>query len=177
MRIKRILFVICIMISFVAQAQNDTVLFSAPGGFYEDVFQLELFHYYPQNHIRYTTNGNRPTAQSPMYADPLVLDASNYSTSDIYTIVNCPSDEFYAVDSVQHCVVIRAAVFNEADECVSSVVTRSFFIKALGCDTHGLPVVSLCADTLDLFSYNRGIFVPGAWQSSSFSPMDRSLFL
>ena len=168
MRIKRILFVICIMISFAAQAQNDTVLFSAPGGFYEDVFQLELFHYYPQNHIRYTTNGNRPTARSPMYAEPLVLDASNYSTSDIYTIVNCPSDEFYAVDSVQHCVVIRAAVFNEADECISSVVTRSFFIKALGCDTHGLPVVSLCADTLDLFSYNRGIFVPGAWQSLSF---------
>ena len=54
MKIKRILFVICIMISFVAQAQNDTVLFSAPGGFYEDVFQLELYNYYPQNHIRYT---------------------------------------------------------------------------------------------------------------------------
>ena len=117
--------------------------------------------------VRYTTNGNRPTAQSPVYVGPLTLDARNYSKSDIYTIVNCPSDEFFAVDSVRHCIVIRAAVFNDAGQCISQVVTNSYFIKALGCNTHGLPAVSLCADSLDLFDYNRGIFVPGAWQSSS----------
>lgn len=149
------------------RAQNDTVLFSAQGGFYENVFSLELFNYYPQYHVRYTTNGNRPTAQSPVYVGPLVLDAGNYSKSDIYTIVNCPSDEYYAVDSVQHCIVIRAAVFNDAGQCISHVVTNSYFIKALGCNTHGLPAVSLCADSLDLFDYHRGIFVPGAWQSST----------
>ena len=35
------------------------------------------------------------------------------------------------------------------------------FIKALGCDTHGLPVVSICADSLDLFGFEQGILVPG----------------
>lgn len=167
MSVRKIAFLLCWWIGLAAQAQNDTVLFSAQGGFYENVFSLEMFNYYPQYHIRYTTNGNRPTAQSPVYVGPLTLDARNYSKSDIYTIVNCPSEEFFAVDSVRHCIVIRAAVFNDAGQCISQVVTNSYFIKALGCDTHGLPAVSLCADSLDLFGYYRGIFVPGAWQSSS----------
>ena len=166
---KRVFWIILFVFVaiFSAKAQNDTVLFSAQGGFYDDVFSLELFNYYPQNQIRYTINGNRPTAQSPIYAEPLVLDARNFSKSNIYTIINCPESEFYAVDSVQHCIVIRAAVFNETGDCISSVVTRSFFIRTLGCDTHGLPVVSLCADSLDLFGYYNGIFVPGVWCSSS----------
>ena len=164
---KRVLgFILLVFIAVVStKAQNDTVLFSAQGGFYDDVFSLELFNYYPQNQIRYTINGNRPTAQSPLFEEPLVLDASLYSKSDIYTIINCPESEFYAVDSVQHCIVIRAAVFDEAGHRISSVVTRSFFIRTLGCDTHGLPAVSLCADSLDLFGYYHGIFVSGVWCS------------
>lgn len=152
-------------LSFLAKAQNDTVLFSASGGFYEEVLQLELFNYNPQYHIRYTTNGSRPTAQSSLYEGALVLDTNLYSKSDIYTIVNCPEQSFYLPDSIQHCIVIRAAVFDENDSCISGVRTNSYFIHALGCDTHGLPVVSLCADSLDLFDYYRGIFVPGAWLS------------
>lgn len=162
MSIKKIAFVLCWLVGVAAQAQNDTVLFSARGGFYDDAFALELFNYYPQNHIRYTVNGNRPTAQSSLYDEPLMLDERNYSNSDIFTIVNCPSNEFFAVNSVEHCIVIRAAVFNDAGQCISQVVTNSYFIKALGCDTHGLPVISICADSLDLFDYHRGIFVPGA---------------
>ena len=161
-------FVLWILLASISgYAQNDTVVFSAPGGFYENVFQLELFNYFPQNHIRYTTNGNHPTAQSPLYEEPLLLDSSKYTTANIYTIIDCPDTEFYLSDSVQHCIVIRAAVFDENDSCISKVKTNSYFIRALGCDTHGLPAVSLCADSLDLFDYYRGIFVPGAWQSPS----------
>ena len=160
-----VLFVFLSTIS--AKAQNDTVIFSAKGGFYEESFSLQLYNVLTQNHIRYTTNGNRPDAQSPMYSDSLLLDESLYSKSSIYTIVNCPENEFYLPDSVQHCILIRAAVFDENDSCVSQVMTNSYFIHALGCDTHGLPVVSLCADSLDLFDYHRGIFVPGGWWSAS----------
>ena len=158
-RFCSILFVLSV--AFGAMAQNDTVVFSAKGGFYEDVFALELFNNYPQHHIRYTINGNRPTPQSPLYEETLVLNQQIYSKSNIYTIVNCPENEFYLPDSVQHCIVIRAAVFDENDSCVSQVMTNSYFIRALGCNTHGLPAVSLCADSLDLFDYERGIFVPG----------------
>ena len=167
MKTRILPLILGLFLAQAAMAQNDTVLFSARGGFYEDVLPLELFNYNPQYHIRYTTNGNRPTAQSPLYGGPLLLDASKCSRSDIYTIHDCLESEFYLPDSVQHCIVIRAAVFDEQGQCVSAVMTNSYFIHALGCDTHGLPVVSLCADSLDLFDYYRGIFVPGAWQSPS----------
>lgn len=139
----------------------EKACFSVPGGFYEESPTLEIFPFYQQHHIRFTTNGNRPTAQSRLYTEPLLLDGSLYSKSDIYTIQVCPDNLVYIPDSVQHCIVIRAAVFDENDNCISEVSTNSYFIHALGCDTHGLPVVSLCADSLDLFDYEQGIFVPG----------------
>lgn len=167
---KKLLFttLTLLFIAVSAKAQNDTVVFSAPGGFYEESFALQLYNVNTQNHIRYTVNGNRPTAKSSIYTDPLPLDTFLYSKSDIYTIVDCPEDLFFLPDSVQHCIVIRAAVFDENDSCVSQVMTQSYFIHALGCNTHGLPAVSICADSLDLFDYERGIFVPGAY----FDPLD-----
>ncbi len=166
---KKHLFAILLCIaSLSAAAQDWKVLFSASGGFYEDVFVLELFSTYPQGHIRYTVNGNRPTAQSELYTEPLVLDASLHSKSGIYTIVNTIPSQFYLPDSIQHCIVIRAAVFDDRDSCISTVTTQSYFIRALGCDTHGLPVVSICADSLDLFDYETGIFVPGI----HYNPLD-----
>ena len=123
---------------------------------------MEIFPFYQNHHIRYTTNGNRPTATSTLYTEPLLLDESLYSTSDIYTIQISPDYLVYIPDSIQHCIVIRAAVFDQNENCISEVATNSYFIHSLGCDTHGMPAVSLCADTLDLFDYNNGIFVPGA---------------
>ena len=139
MRFKHVIGTVLLLLSLAGQAQNDTVLFSARGGFYDDVFSLELFNNHPQNHIRYTINGNRPTAQSPLYEEALVLDERCYSKSDIYTIEDCLETEFFLPDSVRHCIVIRAAVFDENDSCLSQVVTNSYFIHTLGCDTHGLP--------------------------------------
>ena len=167
MRKRLCLILFALSVVFGAMAQSDTVVFSVQGGFYDDVFALELFNNYPQHHIRYTTNGNKPTAESSLYEEPLLLDASKYSKSDIYTIINCPEQDFYLADSVQRCIVIRAAVFDENDSCISAVKTNSYFIHALGCDTHGLPAVSLCADSLDLFDYETGIFVPGMHFDSS----------
>ena len=155
-------FVLWILLaSITGYAQNDTVVFSARGGFYNEEFALQLYNINPQNHIRYTTNGNRPTAQSPLYADSIWLNETKYSESDIYTVQITPDNLVYVPDSIQHCIVIRAAVFDENDSCVSQVVTNSYFIRALGCNTHGLPAVSICSDSVELFDYERGIMVPG----------------
>lgn len=144
-----------------AKAQNDTVLFSAHGGFYDEEFSLELFNYYPQNCIRYTTNGSTPTAQSPVYVAPLHLDASQYSKSNIYTIVNTIPSTFYLPNDVQKAIVIRAAAFDAEGNRLSQPVTHSYFIRSLGCDFHELPVLSITADSLALFDYETGIFIPG----------------
>ena len=165
------IILLALFIVLGAKAQNDTVVFSVPGGFYDHVFALQLSHTNPQNHIRYTTNGNCPTAQSPRYEGALTLNASMFSKSNIYTIVNTIPSVFYLPNDVQRSIVIRAAAFDQNDNCVSQIVTNSYFIRSLGSDFHGLPVVSLAADSLSLFDYETGIFVPGI----NYNPVDSTI--
>lgn len=152
--------VLASLMSNTLLAQTDLVTFSRSGGFYEDSFALSL-GCGAGHHIRYTVNGNRPTVQSSLYEGPLTLDPSLFSPSCIYEIVNCIPSTYHAVSDVKHAIVIRAAAFDDEDSCVSPVATQTYLIKSLGCDVHGLPVLSLNADSLDLFDYETGIFVPG----------------
>ena len=156
-----LLIVFGFVLASVACAQYDTLVISVTGGFYDEVPTLELRCGNPNNHIRYTINGGDPTAQSRLYTGPLTLDERMYSKSDIFRLRNCPEDQFRKVDAVDHCIVIRATVFDENDVFASETYTNSYFIRALGFDSHGLPVVSLSVDSLDLFDYNYGIFIGG----------------
>ena len=167
---KRVVLSLLILwwVSLSARAQVDTVIFSVQGGFYDQVIQLDLFNYYAQNHIRYTTNGNTPDADSPLYTGSLTLDSTLYSPSNIYTIVNCIPSIFYLPDSIQRAIVIRAAAFDAAGNRLCQPVTNTYFVRSLGCDFHGLPVMSLVADSLALFDYETGIFVPGI----NYDPID-----
>ena len=141
-------------------AQSGAVTFSRQGGFYEESFNLSL-SCTVGHHIRYTTNGNTPTINSTLYVGPLYLNEDLYSKSNIYTIVNAIPSTFYAAENVKRSIIIRAAAFDENDSCVSPVVTQTYLIRSIGCDLHGLPVVSIAADSLALFDYETGIFVPG----------------
>lgn len=164
---KRLLFIGFTLLLAQNLLAQTKVVFSQQGGFYEDSFPLELWC--PDGlHVRYTVNGATPTADAQPYSEPLLLNEELFSKSDIYTIVDCIPSVFHAVDDVKHAIVIRAAVFDENDSCVGPVVTHSYFIKALGCDLHGLPVLSLAADSLDLFDYETGIFIPGV----NYDPID-----
>ena len=154
-----------LIISFALHAQSIT--FSIPGGFYEQTFHLTLSCDNQEAVIRYTTNGNQPTEKDAVYDSPLLLDEQLYSKSNIYTIVDCPQGDFFLPDDVQKCIVIRAAAFDMAGNRIGEVATNSYFIKSLGCHSHGLPAVSICADSLDLFDYENGIFVPGIFQDPS----------
>ena len=144
----------------VCMLAQTKVTFSRPGGFYEDSFELAL-DCNASYHIRYTVNGNTPTAQSELYASPLWLDETLYSKSNIYTVQTTIDELFYVPDSVQHCITLRAAAFDDEGQRVGPVVTQSYFIRSLGCDTHDLPVMAISADSLELFDYERGILVPG----------------
>ena len=140
----------------------QTVTFSAAGGFYEESFELILLCNGPYQ-IRYTINGNTPTGNSQLYETPLLLNGDLYSKSDIYTIQTANDELFFAPESVRHCITLRAAAFDADGHRVSPVATQSYFIHSLGCDTHGLPVMAISADSLDLFDYETGILVPGVF--------------
>lgn len=153
-----------ILLLCLATAMAQEVHFSIPGGFYDNPFELTMSCDQQDKFIHYTTNGNTPTANDPVYSEPLLLNEHLFSHSDIYTIPNCPDDMWYLPETVQKCIVIRAAAFDESGNLAGKVTTNTYLIKSLGCDSHGLPVVSISADSLDLFDYERGIFVPGAYQ-------------
>lgn len=155
------------LLLFMAFAKAQEVTFSIPGGFYDNPFELTLSCNQRDKVIHYTTNGNTPTANDPVFGEPLLLGESLYSHSDIYTILDCPESMWFLPTSVQKCIVIRAAAFDENGSLSGKVTTNTYLIKSLGCDTHGLPAVSICADSSDLFDYERGIFVPGAYQDPS----------
>lgn len=146
-----------------AIAQDEKVMFSHQGGFYSESFYLSLGCSDFNHHIRYTTNGNAPTAASPVYEQQLWLSQHLYSHSDIYKLQISPESLQYVPDSVSHVIVIRAAVFDENGQRMGPVATNTYFINALGVDTQGLPAVSICADSLDLFDYQNGIMVPGGY--------------
>ena len=155
-----------VVLGNVLWAQGDEVVFSQKGGFYLTAFPVTLTCQHPNHHIRYTLNGSTPDSGSLLYTDALLLDNTMVSHTDIYRIQISPSDEAFYPDTVMKAIVIRAAVFDESENRVSQVVTQSYFIRSLGCVIHDLPVVSICADSLSLFSADSGILVPGVFFDS-----------
>ena len=148
-------------------AQDEGVVFSSSGGFYPQSFSLSLECFYSNHTIRYTTNGNRPTSLSPRYEEPLWLDEQLFSTAEIYKIPISPPNLMFVPDSVSHAIIIRAAVFDESDKQISEVYTNTYIIENLCGRNNGLAVLSICADSLALFDYETGIFVPGVhWDAS-----------
>ena len=142
-------------------SQTEEVLFSHQGGFYDEPFELYIGCSNWEDEIRYTINGATPIATSALYEAPLFLDEHLYSTSDIFVFSVSPVFDSFVPDSVQHAIVIRAAAFDAEGRRVSEVATQTYLIGSLGCEHHGLAVVSICADSLALFDYNTGIMVPG----------------
>lgn len=145
----------------VLWAQTDEVVFSHNGGIYKTTFSVSLSCQNPNHHIRYTLNGNTPDSNDRLYTHTFQLDNSMVSSSDIYKIPMSPPDYAFYPESVMKAIVIRAAVFDELENRVSDVVTQSYFIRSLGCVIHDLPIVSICTDSLSLFSADSGIMVPG----------------
>ena len=164
---KKTVLIGLFMLLTMCMLAQPKVTFSRLGGFYEDSFELAL-DCSSSYHIRYTLNGSTPTAQSALYVVPLWLDEVLYSKSNIYTVQTAIDELFYVPESAQHCITLRAAAFDDEENRVGPVVTQSYFIRALGCDTHGLPVMSISADSLELFDYEHGILVLGV----NFDPND-----
>ncbi len=154
-----------LLFSFFTPAHAQTVHFSHPGGFYSDTFSLSLqLAYAPEGEpftIRYTLNGNTPTECDTPYTAPIPLSAACLPRSDLFRVPNVPEDRWYAPDSVERIIVVRAAAFDAEGYRRSPVTTHAYLIDSLLHRRIALPVVSLCADSLSLFDADTGLMVPG----------------
>ena len=150
------LFALGLILPHSVQAQEPVVSFSCPGGFYDNSFILSLSC--PDSlSIHYTLNGNIPTVADMVYQRPLTLDDELFSKSNIHTIQTCHDSIWHPANSVQKCIIVRASAFDLNGDQVGETITNSYFIKSLGCNSHGLPIVSICVDSLSLFDQEYGI--------------------
>ena len=162
MRVRAALLSILLLSALSLAAQSLQV--APAGGFYRHAPQVTMDCPDTALRIFYTTDGQEPTTADRLYTHPLALSTSLFSDADLYQVPMCPpSNWFVPSEGVQRVVVLRAAPFNSVGQRVGEVVTQTYIVADLGSDSHGLPVVSICASRRDLTDDSTGIFVPGVW--------------
>lgn len=144
------------------------IYYSHISGYYNDPFGLKLYSPIPGSTIRYTNNGSIPSLSSQVYSDSIAL--KNVS-QDPYVFSSIPTTPLegapYFVpwywkepQEVYKGNVVCAEVFVE-DTAVGNRASLVYFVDPEMKYRYTFPVVSLISDSLNLFSGDSGIYVPG----------------
>ncbi len=134
---------------------------SAPGGFYNFGFQLEL-QCADNEKIYYTTDGSAPTTDSQIYEDKIAISnksGSNYvyANEALFNRLNST----YMPGSVDAGMIVRA-IKVDASGNTTGVMSQAYYIGLTkDSDYLGLPVISITTDPENLFDYEHGIYVAG----------------
>ena len=148
-----------------AVAENTDVqisapTFSAPGGFYDEAFDLTL-RAAPGQQIYYTTDGSTPDADSALYTAPIHVYDRSGEANRYRSVQNVQEDyldkEPIGKTPVDKAFVVRAVAMDEAGKS-SEIATLSYFINKN--DYASGLVISLTADPDELFG-TEGIYVTG----------------
>jgi hypothetical protein len=158
--------------------------FSHEAGFHTQPFELELGSWPAAAVIYYTVDGSRPDParvisdeaweelpverrrRTLVYERPIGIAALVARPNEVALI---PTNNFSATPwsrwtppagEVEKAVVIRVLAMHEGRE--QARASRSYFIAPEGRRRYSLPVVSIAANRTDLFSWETGIYVPGA---------------
>ncbi len=128
------------------------------GGFYPDSLTLRICAAEDCD-IRYTLDGSEPTADSPLYREPLHLSDRSAEPNQVVSQKNTTElRDNYVTEPVRKGTVVRAAAFR-SDGQHSRTVTQSYFVGDFS-EYSNAAVLSLTVDPADLFS-DYGICVTG----------------
>ena len=138
--------------------------FSQSPGFQTASHPLALAHTDNLVTIRYTLDGSKPTASSPVYQTPLIFNDRSGEPNGISLI---PTNNIVGARGwqapwglIKKSNVVRARV--ERAGYIPAYTTGTFFILPQGANQYDLPVISIATDAANLFSSQTGLFVPGA---------------
>ncbi|MDI6402839.1 FN3 associated domain-containing protein, partial [Balneolaceae bacterium ANBcel3] len=142
-------------------------VFSVSGGFYYDEFFLELKA--PESAvIYYTLDGSEPDSTSHVYTGPIKITDRSHLPNNLSTIQTSPEGKILTTgfewvmpeERVFKGNVVRARAMIPGQK-PSKIITHSYYVDPEGPGRYPLPVLSLVTDSLHLFDYETGIYIPG----------------
>lgn len=134
-------------------------------GFYPESFELTLSATEPHT-VRYTLDGSIPTTNSPVYSTGIAIVNRTSEPINLASIPttapNLEPDVLWEAPTQTpfRGTVVRLRSFN-GSQPTSHTVSGSYFINPLAENRYSLPIVSIITDSLNLFQYDTGIFIPG----------------
>ena len=144
----------------------DTLSFSHPQGFYTEPFALIIANLQEDAQVRFTLNGSDPTIESMLYEDSLLIYNREADPNCICTIPTNPetAPDAYRwrppAGQVFKGTVIKVRSFIDGQPA-SQIYRQSYFVDPEIFTRYNLPVISIITDSVNLFGYETGIYVPG----------------
>ena len=147
---------------------NSTIIASLNSGYYETDTTLHLTCSNNSHKIHYTLNGAQPSTQSLKYEGNIALTTDNFGSNDISLIPTTPLEGEWPLPTyiwkvpknVNKAHVVRFAAFKDG-VIKSQIYNSTFFINPQKNERYTLPVISLITDSINLFDYEKGIYIPG----------------
>lgn len=146
---------------------SDSLFFSTEQGIFPQSFFLQISNNDVDATVRYTTNGSNPTEFSPVFSDVVLIENRASEPNSISTIPTNPPGTYGSLGwlppdgPVFKGTVVKAQSFKDGQP-ISEISTKSYFVHPdLSAKYAGMPVISIVTDSLHLFDYETGIYVPG----------------
>lgn len=146
----------------------EAPIFSHPGGWYRESFELSLRSPVPEALIYYTLDGSIPTEDSMRYTGPITI-ADRSGQPNRLSRITTGTYDLEPSGLVFKASVLRARAFVDGMEA-SPVITQTYLVHPQGEGRYSLPVISLVAEEHSFFDYETGIYVPGKIYDDEFDP-------
>ena len=144
------------------------VVSSHISGHYQNEIELVLSTENQNVEIYYTLNGELPSQNSNLFSSPIILNKENHFPSQFSYIPTTPLEGPWPLpafiwnepEDVKRVHVLRYAVFQNGS-LVGKVKSNTYFVEEDSEEDYSFPVLSLITDSLNLFQYDTGIYIPG----------------